>query len=251
MFGIIPAIYVGNINPYATALNLMTNTIHQAQVVYSNYFSNYMVAKFVYSINPTIKITSPFTFTASAAQLTPAYAIPLEILYISPLNTLGWMLTDGITALWAQYYLLVFFSAAAIPAFLIPGIVLRSIFPTRALGGMLVALGIGFYLVMPTLFAVAYYFTAPGILQQLQTAAAQSTRFAVSSSSLSSITPTSPIVLQLQGAEQNTQTAMSSFWLLILFYPMLIVSVTYAFVVQVAQFIGGAARTGGRLRGFI
>ena len=252
MFGIIPALFVGNINPFPTALNLMTSTIQQAQTVYANYFNEYLLLKFIYSISPFIKVTgTSFKISVSSAQLTPFYDIPLEILYISPLSTLGWMLSDGSMALWAEYYILVFFSVAAIPAFLVPGVVLRSIFPTRALGGMLMALAIGFYLVMPTLFAVAYYFTAPGILQQLQTSAAQSTRFMPSSTTLSSITPTSPEVLQLQSTLQNTQSAMSGFWLLILFYPVLITSLTYAFVTQVAQFIGGAAKSGGRLRGFI
>ena len=252
MFGIIPALVVGNINPFPTALNLMTTTIQQAETLYSSYFSHYMTYKFLYSIMPYIRVAGPsFKFAAGSAMLTPAYAVPLEVLYITPLLTLGWILSDGAMAMWAEYYILVFFSVAAIPAFLVPGIILRSIFPTRALGGMLVALAIGFYMVMPTLFAVAYYFTAPGISQQLQTATAQSTRFATSSSDLSGITPTSPTVLQLQSALQNTESAMSSFWLLILFYPSLIASLTYAFVTQVAQFIGGAAKTGGRLRGFI
>jgi hypothetical protein len=253
MFGIIPSLYVGNINPFPTALNLMTSTIQQTETLYSNYLSQYMPAKFDYSVIPSFTYTSTTLANneETGAELTAPFILPLEVLYIAPLLTLGWILSDGATVLWAEYYMLVFFSAAAIPVFLIPGIILRSLFPTRALGGMLMALAIGFYMVMPTLFAVAYYFTAPGTLQMQQTASAQSTRFAAAGVSFASITPTSQVVMQLQGVLQNAESAMSGFWLLILFYPVLIITLTYAFVTQVAQFIGGAARTGGRLRGFI
>ena len=113
------------------------------------------------------------------------------------------------------------------------------------------ALAIGFYLIMPTLFAVAYYFTAPGITQQLQVAADQATRFGAVTDVDSLTTPTSPMIMQVQGMQENVTSAISSFWLLILFYPLLIISMTYAFVTQIASFIGGVARSGAKLRGFI
>jgi hypothetical protein len=253
LFGIIPAFYVGNINPYPVALNLMTSTMNQAQGLYSAYLSQYMAAKLLTSVKFVVTYVTPIATSSNnfAEQFTAIGGLALEVLYIAPLSTIGWIISDGLMVLWAEYYMLVFFAAASIPVFLVPGVVLRSIFPTRSLGGMLIALAIGFYLVMPTLFAVAYYFTTPGIASALQTATAQATRFAVSGSTLSSITPTSPIVLQLQGALQNTQNAMSGFWLLILFYPVLIITMTYAFVTQVAQFIGASARTSGQLRKFI
>ena len=45
---------------------------------------------------------------------------------------------------------------------------------------------------------------------------------------------------------------MSSFWLQIIFYPLLIISMTYAFITQAANFLGSTAKAmGGRIRGFI
>lgn len=248
MFGIIPALIVGSINPFPTAFNLITSTIQQIEQVYSNYFSQYMYYKFIYSVSPQI-VFKPGLDLSSELLMFP-FRVPLMIYVIAPLESLADLLSDGIALLWAEYYLLVFFSVAAIPAFLIPGIVFRAIFPTRALGGMLIALAIAFYMVMPTLFAVAYYFTYPGMSHEFEAIAAQSTRFATGAA-VAGITPTSPMVLQLQSTLQNTQSALSSFWLLILFYPILIAAITYAFVTQVANFIGGAAQTGGRMRGFI
>jgi hypothetical protein len=200
------------------------------------------------SIAPKISASiASFKLTLPAELLQPFYVVPLQVLVIDPLLTLGQQLSDGIAALWAEYYLLLFFSVASIPVFLVPGIILRAIFPTRALGGMLMALAIGFYLVMPTMFAVAFYFTAPGVAQTLQIAASQSSRFA-NGVDVSSLSTTSPVVTQMQ----STQSALSSFWLLIFFYPLFITATTYAFVTQVAQLIGGAASsTGGKMRGLV
>jgi hypothetical protein len=249
LFGIIPALFVGDINPFPTALNLMTTTIYKIEQLYTIYYNQYMQYRFLTSIQTSIYITG--VVELGSDLLAPAYVVPLELLYIAPLWTLTNILSDGMMVLWGEYYMLVFFASAAIPAFLIPGVILRAIFPTRALGGMLMALAIGFYLIMPTLFAVAYYFTAPGITQQLQVAADQATRFGAVTDVDSLTTPTSPMIMQVQGMQENVTSAISSFWLLILFYPLLIISMTYAFVTQIASFIGGVARSGAKLRGFI
>lgn len=248
MFGIIPALLVGNINPFATAFNLITTTAQQINAVNLNYFNQMMSFGFIASISTDITIITGSTrVTLPSELLQPLYLLPLQLFVIDPLQTLGVQLADGLGALWAEYYLLVFFSAASIPVFLVPGVVLRAIFPTRALGGMLIALAIGFYLVMPTMFAVAFYFTAPGVSQALETAAIQSSRFA-GGTDVSGLSATSPVVMQMQ----STQTALSSFWLLIFFYPLFIIAITYAFVTQTAQLIGGAASTtGGRMRGLV
>jgi hypothetical protein len=142
---------------------------------------------------------------------------------------------------------MIFFATAAIPAFLIPGVILRAIFPTRALGGVMIALAIGFYLVMPTLFAVAFYFTAPSAMLSIQAATAQITRFGASPAA-QAISPQSPLVVQLN----NVNASLSGFWLLILFYPSLIIAMTYTVIQELSRLIGGATvTTSGRIRRFI
>lgn len=248
VFGLLPSAIIGPINPYATALNLMTNTISAAENVYTSLYHLYYSFRVLSSLGVSLIIPSVNYVTNISSLLLSAPQFYWDVLVIEPTYVIASFITDGILALYAEYNLIVFFSIAAIPAFLIPGIILRAIIPTRALGGMMVALAMGFYFVMPTLFAVAYYFTAPNTTTLLNDAALQLSRYSLQSSTFNTqINPSSPIVTQISGV----QTAMSGFWLLILFYPTLIVAVTYAFVVQVSDIIGGASRMGGKIRGFI
>ena len=245
-FGIIPSLFVGTINPYATAFHLILSTIQQAEGVFSSLYNVVIMDSFYASIN--VEIAFPIAGTPPISLLTLLYSLPLEALVIEPSMVLGTFIVEGITALYAEYYLLVFFSVASIPVFLVPGVIFRAIFPTRALGGMLIALAMGFYIIMPTMFAIAYYFTAPSILHTLSTASIQMNRFGQGSGAITNaITPDSPLVTQVG----SVQSAMSSFWLLILFYPLLIIAVTYAFVTQIATFIGGASQMSGKMRTFI
>ncbi|MGC8537387.1 MAG: hypothetical protein ACP5MZ_00155 [Candidatus Micrarchaeia archaeon] len=245
-FGIIPSLFVGTINPYATAFHLILSTIQQAEGVFSSLYNVVIMDSFYASIN--VELDLPISGAPPISLLTLLYALPLEALVIEPSIVLGTFIVEGITALYAEYYLLVFFSVASIPVFLVPGVIFRAIFPTRALGGMLIALAMGFYIVMPTMFAIAYYFTAPSILHTLSTASIQMNRFGQGSGAITNaITPDSPLVTQVG----SVQSAMSSFWLLILFYPLLIIAVTYAFVTQIANFIGGASQMSGKMRTFI
>jgi hypothetical protein len=134
---------------------------------------------------------------------------------------------------------------AAIPVFLIPGIILRALLPTRALGGLMIAIAIGFYIIMPTLFSVAFYFTNTNLTNQLNS----ETTFLASHSTggeaqLNAAYQNSPLVNELN----LTQQGMGSFWLSVLFYPLLIFAMTYAIITQLAQFIGGVIQSSSRLR---
>lgn len=247
VFGLGPAAVVGGINPYATALNLMLSTINQAEILYSSIYPIYLTDTFYTSITADIYIQD-YNITAPISYAKLLYTFPLQTFFIQPSLALTGFLTDGIAALYAQYYLIVFFSIAAIPVFLVPGVIFRIFFPTRALGGVMMAIGIAFYLVMPTLFAVAYYFTTPQLLHGLQSTTAQLNRWGGGTGSQqNALGPTSPLAESLS----STQSAMSSFWLLILFYPALIIAVSYVFITQVANFIGGANRVGGKMRSFV
>ncbi len=248
MFGLLPSAIIGPINPYATALNLMTSTISAAENVYTSLYHVYYYYQLLSSVSVNVVIPDINGKIPVQEVLLAPLQLYWDILVIEPTVVISSFITDGILALYAEYNLIVFFSLAAIPAFLIPGIIFRAIIPTRALGGIMIALAMGFYFIMPTLFAVAYYFTAPHMTTLLNDAALQLSRFSLSKSSFNTqINPSSPIVTQISGVK----TAFSGFWLLILFYPTLIVAITYAFVVQVADLIGGASRMGGKVRGFI
>lgn len=247
MFGLIPSVVVGGINPYATAFNLITSTISQAQGLYNAMYQVVLTDSFYISPSVTLYIGG-IDYSSFVGYAIAAATIPIQLYLILPATTIGQLIIDGVAALYVQYYLIAFFAVASIPAFIVPGVVLRAILPTRALGGMLLAIGIGFYLVMPTLFAVAYYFTSPTLLHALQGSQSQLARWgAGTGAETGALSTSSPLVLALA----DVQSALSSFWLLVLFYPALIIAMTYAFITQLANFIGGASRTQGKIRALI
>ncbi len=249
LFGLIPLSYVGSINPYATSFRLISSTISSAQQMYASIFRVYLSASFITSANVEIRLGGAVGAVAQTAAATiPNFAInslsiPITLFFMDPAAAIAGILTDGITALYAEYYLLVFFSFAAIPVFLIPGTILRAIFPTRAFGGILIGLAFGFYLVMPLLFSVAFYFTAPSLLASMSTANLQFNGI----SSQSAVSPANPFVQQLS----SVKSSLNGFWLLIFFYPSLIISITYAVVRQISEFAGRAVSMGARMRSFI
>ncbi|MEM3827521.1 MAG: hypothetical protein QXR58_02890, partial [Candidatus Micrarchaeaceae archaeon] len=157
-FGLVPSFFVGTINPYATAFHLINETIVGAESIYTSLFNIYAPA----ALYTSVKISLYSYFAPSLAgyteSLLPLFYAPITLFVLEPASAISGLLVDGIAALYAEYYLLIFFAAVSIPAFLVPGVVLRALFPTRAFGGMLIAMAMGFYIVMPTLFAVAYYF---------------------------------------------------------------------------------------------
>ncbi|MFI5412873.1 MAG: hypothetical protein ACHQX1_03195, partial [Candidatus Micrarchaeales archaeon] len=143
-------------------------------------------------------------------------------------------LIDGMYVLWGIYYLLVFFSYIS-PVFIALGVIFRAIMPTRALGGMLIALGMGFYVIAPTLIAFLY---SPEINPY-------PSNINIDACSGISAPPTcatfGPIASVLDGL-----------WLQMVFYPIIVTAMTYTFVTQIGNFIGASSQMGGRLRaGFI
>ncbi|MEM0148974.1 MAG: hypothetical protein QW346_01780, partial [Candidatus Micrarchaeaceae archaeon] len=176
--------------------------------------------------------------------ISPLYSGVIEVLYVLPSYSIDLLLMDGILVLETEFHLILLFMYAAIPVFLIPGIILRAIFPTRSLGGMMIALAIGFYMIMPILFAIAYVFTSQSVLQTMQSEAAAINAYGSGTGSQSNaVSPTSPLVLELG----DIQSSMGAFWLSVLFYPALIIAMTYAMVTQIANFIGGFAKNSNKL----
>jgi hypothetical protein len=269
LFGLWPSVLVGPINPYATAFHLMGQTINTTQTFYTALFNFYVSASFIDSITITpsivattvggkvipipgwlLSILNPIMASASAVTnlIKAAASFMLEVLILAPTNSLLAQINGTLQLLYLEYYTMVFFSIAAVPVFLVPGVILRAFIPTRAMGGMMIAIAIGFYLVMPTMFSVVYYFTAPQLMQQFTTMT--STINQVNNQPMSQLLlmgKNSPSITTIQ----NAGTAMSSFWLLVLFYPMIIAGVTFAFIVQIGNFIGGSTQISSRIRTFI
>jgi hypothetical protein len=253
VFGLWPGSYVGTINPYATSFDLMTKTLAQAEQMYSTLFNAYF--DLAYSISPSIEVNFGGAFGATQALLNFIGYVPqifininaltTQAFFLNPAQAIAGFLTDGITALYAEYYLLVFFSISAIPVFLIPGVFFRAIFPTRAVGGILIALAFGFFLIMPALFSVAYYFTSTTVQRDMGVATLQLASLPYTSQSVSS--QSSPLVEQLRGIGSS----LNGFWLMIFFYPGLIMAMTYAAVREIANFIGRASSLSGQVRRFI
>lgn len=153
--------------------------------------------------------------------------------FVLPQSAIASFLIDGLYLLWGIYYLLVYFAFIS-PIFVILGIIFRAILPTRPLGGMLIALGIGFYLVAPTLFAFLYSPTANPYPVSLNVGACSG--------------PTAPNTCSLFGEILNL---LNGIWLQVIFYPILVTAITYSFITQLANFLGASAQMGGRIRGFI
>lgn len=243
LFGLLPAFVVATANPYATAFQLMLMVINSAEKLFDSMYQ--IVLLFSMFASVSVHVAWPLEGLESTLFM-PTITYLLDVLFVEPASVLGSFAMDGIVAIYSEYYILMFFALYAIPVFLVPGVILRVIMPTRALGGAMISVAMGFYLVMPTLFAVAYYFTAPQIITSLQMGTATMGRDLLQGVP-SSLAPSSPIVTDLQ----TVQAGMSNFWLLVLFYPVLIIAITYTFIAEFANFIGGVRIAAGRLRGFI
>lgn len=255
MFGILPGSLVGAINPFATSFYQIQQTITAAQSTFTSIFNLYMPLQFLLTIKQSVAIVGsyavPVNLASNLLYLATEYGqFPIIIFLIDPANVIGAFLADGIVLLYSEYYIMVFLASAAIPAFLAPGVVFRAIAPTRSLGGMMISLALAFFIVIPSLFAIVYYFTGPTLQQQLNAAAAGAAKFSANgvNAQLASLSPSSPLVVQLAKVQQ----AMSAFWLQILFYPSLILAMTYAFITQASQFLGSSTKAmGGKIRGFV
>ncbi|MGC8586925.1 MAG: hypothetical protein ACP5K9_01390, partial [Candidatus Micrarchaeia archaeon] len=232
MMGLIPGFVVGPIDPYNTSLVYINNTISSAENLFTALFNTNMAASFYASFG--IDISS----VVYASLITGVFSQAILILYVLPAQAIGAVLVQGLLVLHIEFYLILFFMYASIPVFLIPGIIFRALLPTRALGGMLIAISIGFYLIMPLLFSIAYFFTNTTVLSSLnQETAAINAYGGGANSQANAVSPTSPLVETLG----NIQSSMGAFWLSVLFYPALITAATYMAVITIAEFIGGFA----------
>ncbi|HUB92418.1 MAG TPA: hypothetical protein VL945_00490 [Candidatus Saccharimonadales bacterium] len=256
MFGLIPGIATGPVNPYNVALTYISNTITQLNAEISQLFNIAALDGFWLNVkfyfcpplvpNPLLGITGYPPPNANDCAVVPQlfyYAI-YGAFYIPALVMIDLQL-EVIGVLYAEFWIILTFMYIAIPVFLIPGVILRSLIPTRGLGGMMIAVAIGFYMVLPLLFSVAYYFTNTQTIQCTGEATTALTQYGLGTGAqTNALTATSPLEQTLG----NIQVCMDSYWLSVLFYPALIMALTYAIILQVAEFIGGMAQLSGRIR---
>jgi len=239
IIGIIPGLYIG-VDPYNTSLTFIYNTITSTQGVIKAMYEPAMIAYFYTSITLSIKTI------ATVTNILDYLSIALELMFIIPATALAGMLIEGLMSLYLEFYLILFAMYAAIPIFLIPGVLLRSIIPTRSVGGMLIGIAIGFYFVLPTLFSIAYFFTSKSTMQPFIEATAQLNNYGQGSQAITNgVIPNGQN--SLPQALKNIQAAMGGFWVSVLFYPALILTITYFVITTVAEFLGGMAHGGGVL----
>ena len=242
-FGLLPSITVGAINPYDAALAYISVTINSTYSTASNLF--YIAA--VDDSYATFNIQSSVG-GENIPSILPILSLPFYYFFFWPAFSILGMMFDAFISLYTQYYLITFFMYAAIPVFLIPGVIFRALIPTRNLGGMMIAIALGFYFIMPILFSVAYYYTSNDI--QLQLAQTQSVlnQYSNMPNSLSvAASPSSPLAQTLS----QVKGTISSYWLSILFFPALIISMTYMLITQMAEILGGMGKTSSRLRALL
>ena len=165
LFGLIPSVVTGPINPYNTSLSYISTTINTTSSLASRLFLISALDRYYASITPQVCFLNVKIVTCSSDAFRP-FGVTI-LLFYWPAWALTQFLLDALISLYTQYYFILFFLYAGIPVFLIPGIILRAFLPTRGVGGMMIAIAIGFFLVMPVLFSVAYYFTNLGAIKAI------------------------------------------------------------------------------------
>ncbi|MGC8675948.1 MAG: hypothetical protein ACP5T3_00315 [Candidatus Micrarchaeia archaeon] len=239
MFGILPAITTGNIDPYTVALTYISKNINETLYLQRIMFNSYMIGSYYASISLIVSIGD------SSIPISMLWNLPVTVYYLLPVDAISSIVLEALLLLYTEFYMILFFMYASIPVFLIPGIVLRALFPTRSVGGMMIAIAIGFYFIMPILFAVAFYFTSSSALASVYSGAQAIAANGQGSSSITNaISPTSPLVLAIK----NIQSGMGAYWMSILFYPALIIAIVYESIMVIGEFIGGFAKSSGLLR---
>jgi len=239
IFGIIPGLYIGE-DPYNTSLTYIYNTIDATQGLLTALYNPAMLAYFYTSISITVSTL------ATVSTILGYAAIPLEILFIIPATALSSLLVEGLLVLYAEFYLILFAMYASIPVFLIPGIFLRSIMPTRSVGGLLIGAAIGFYFILPTLFSIAFFFTSKGTMQTFIAATAQLNSISQGSNAITNgALPNGQNSIPQE--IKTIQEGMGSFWISVIFYPALILALTYFSITTIADLLGGMRPSGGLL----
>ncbi len=244
MFGLLPSMTTGTINPYDTSLAYISTTINTTYSTMSSLF--YLAA--IDSAFTSFSISGN-AFGVLIPSVLGLLEAPFYYYFFWPAFSILGFMFEALISFYTQFYLITFFMYAAIPVFLIPGVIFRALIPTRNLGGMMMAIAIGFYFIMPLLFSVAYYFTSTSIQSQLSQTNAVLNKYSgnLQDSVYQAASPGAPLVTTLTRAK----SAMSAYWLSILFFPVLILAMTYMLITQIAEILGGMGKTSSKLRSLV
>ncbi|MDE1762395.1 MAG: hypothetical protein KGH59_04780 [Candidatus Micrarchaeota archaeon] len=238
MFGVLPSLFTGPVDPFDTSLTFIQNTINSVtNLLHSLYSINVRSAAYAaYSLEIT-----QCAGECTSTSIPNVFAPILQLLFIAPADAIARLLVEGLLILNIEAYMIIFALYAAIPVFLLPGVVFRAILPMRSVGGMFMGIAISFYFIMPILFSVAYFFTSGSVLQQLNVASAQINQFGQGvGSQTNAISASSPLVTTLN----SLPSAFGSFWISVLFYPSLIMMLVYFCITTLADLLGGIYSTG-------
>lgn len=245
MFGLLPAITAGPIDPYSAALSYIATTISTTSATSSNLFNVVALAGFYLSL--TFRFDA-LDGTVQVPDILAWWGFLISYYFFYPAWLVLVFLIEALVSLYTQFYLLLFMLYASIPVFLIPGVLFRAFPPTRSLGGMMIAMSIGFYFIMPTLFAVAYYYTSNNIASQLSLANGVIAKYGQNANFVQSTAgQNAPLAI----AVGQLSSTFNSYWLSILFFPALIIAVTYSTITQIAEIIGGLSKSSSRLRALV
>jgi len=251
IFGIIPGLYIG-VDPYNTSLTYIYNTINATQGLLTAIYNPAILAYFYTSITIEVNVMGEapnelgqvLNGVGAASNIVGYLAIPLEILFIIPAIALSSLLVEGLLMLYTEFYLILFAMYASIPVLLIPGIFLRSIMPTRTVGGLLIGAAISFYFILPTLFSIAFFFTYKDTMQTFIAATAQLNSISQGSNAITNgALPNGQNSIPQE--IKTIQESMGSFWISVIFYPALILALTYFSMTTIADLLGGMRPSGG------
>jgi hypothetical protein len=229
---------IGGINPYKKAYYYLDGVTQSLYSIYGN----------VYAVDLPLEFLKSFTFYFNAAGL--SYS-PFE-LFLSPvieqLHFQANVVTIAAIATSAQRALIHFFYNTGFSIFIPAGVLLR-IFPwTRGAGGLLIALGIGLSIVYPVMFTyVALMAENPSEVQNQANQLGNSiggfdlTQYNACASNFTQATEVSTqrvLSPQLRNASAWILGWLSTVWLKIFYYPMLVLVVTFTFIRTIAPLLG-------------
>ncbi|BCS90918.1 MAG: hypothetical protein ARM1_0375 [Candidatus Micrarchaeota archaeon] len=244
LFGDIPGIYVGPVDPYTYVIFNINNILQELESLYTNlYYSAYgpyTITSLTISLIPNLfNLLNP----VANAILSTFYLGYLNS-YVIPALALSSIIISATDLLTLELYLIEFFGIIAIPAFIIPGLLIRVFLPLRGVGASMVAIGFTLFLIVPTLFSIAVYLTSNTVSGSLENAIG----LAQSLSGVNAVKYTGSSLALGVSVTFGIENALDQIFLLALFYPALIVVVAFSAIQQLTSILGGSAQVGQRFR---
>ena len=123
LFGLVPGLIVST-NPYVTSLNYIMNTIIALQTELYRLFDIVAVESFYIGIKLQVCLS------LGCYYIPEPFKYALQYLFFAPAFVMIDLQLDVLALLYTEFWAIMAFMYIAIPVFLIPGVVLRSLIPT-------------------------------------------------------------------------------------------------------------------------